>query len=126
VEEQLLASLLSDARQVVAMLLTEAPLSVDRLTTCLDDYEVEMSGPVHPLADLETASSLLEGCRRLLEALGPSPNRIEHLFAHVAVRYFVLDDDGDDDQASPFGYDDDVEVFNAVVELLGRPQLQLG
>ncbi len=37
----------------------------------------------------------------------------------------MLQDDGDDDLSSPFGFDDDVEVFNAVVAALGEPDRAL-
>ena len=50
-------------------------------------------------------------------AEGPRARRL----AQVAARYFVLQDDGDDDLSSPFGFDDDIEVFNAVVTALGQP-----
>ena len=36
-----------------------------------------------------------------------------------AARYFVLALDGDDDLASPFGFDDDIEVFNVVAKHVG-------
>ncbi|MEM7802040.1 MAG: hypothetical protein AAF633_22795 [Chloroflexota bacterium] len=40
-----------------------------------------------------------------------------------AIRYFVLEYDAEPDTASTSGLDDDIQVVNAVVQALGRPEL---
>ncbi len=112
-----LGELLSDSREVVATLLLEPLFPLDDLRTQVLHYR-------HAIVDAPTADHLLgarlvEGALALLDAMSTSANDLHRRLAQVAVRYFVLDDDGDDDLVSPFGFDDDVEVFNAVVERIG-------
>jgi len=123
--EALVDELLSDSRSVVRGLLQEEPWALPNLARLLDGYERSLHRDARPTTDLDTADALLAGCRALLQAIGPTPAPDAAHLTHVAVRYFVLEEDGDGDQSSPFGFDDDVEVFNAVVRLLGHPRLQI-
>lgn len=123
--DPLLDHLLSDARPVVARLLEEAPAPVARLRADLDAFDELLGDAASTMADVDTATRLILGCQALLDRLDTSDPRACRL-AHAAVRYVVLVDDGDGDLESPFGFDDDVEVFNAVVEELGLSDLQIG
>jgi len=126
VAHPLLDDLLSDSRPVVAELLDEPPWTTANLLRLLEGYERSLTRTAGPATDLATAQALLSGCRALLEVVGDAPEPETARLTHVAVRYFVLEEDGDGDQDSPFGFDDDVEVFNAVVRRLGHDTLQLG
>jgi uncharacterized membrane protein YkvA (DUF1232 family) len=42
-----------------------------------------------------------------------------------AIQYFVFSDDGEPDFASVIGFEDDAEVLNSCLRLIGRPDWQL-
>lgn len=116
-----LDGMLSDSREVVIELLREPSMCLVQLRTEVEAYRdaIIAAGDV---ADQEVGDRLVVGVLGLIDAVlpdGPDRQRL----AQVAVRYFVLDDDGDDDLASQFGLDDDVEVFNTVVAQLQLPNL---
>ena len=72
-------------------------------------------------ADHHLGNQLADKALALLDRINGDTCDVDRRLGQIAVRYFVLDDDGDDDLLSPFGFDDDVEVFNAVVHALGEP-----
>ena len=113
--------LLSDSRKVVQQLLTQPSPRAGTLRNAVHAYAVEIE-EASARADAEFGLALVRGSLALLDAVESRPETDQRLAA-LAVQYFVLDDDGDDDLASPFGFDDDVEVFNAVVTELGLPEL---
>lgn len=110
--------LLSDTRAIVRELLDEALIPIDVLQRDVQAYESSIQDAL--AADQELGLALAARSSALLEA---AKCETSHRLAQVAVRYFVMDDDGDDDLASAFGFDDDVEVFNAVASELGREDL---
>ena len=119
-----LAELLSDTREVVERLLLEDTVAPMVLLAELESFEAGLVDLInHPTADLDTALMLAKGCQALLGQVGAAPE--ERLLAQVAVRYVVLDEDADGDCDSPYGFDDDVEVFNAVALHLGLAHLAL-
>jgi uncharacterized membrane protein YkvA (DUF1232 family) len=116
--------LLSDSRQVVDRLLHEPLLDVSSLQDQVRAYRQHVELAARPSTDVELADALSRATLELLERTARAPREARKL-AQVAARYFVLQDDGDDDLSSPFGFDDDVEVFNAVVAALGEPDRAL-
>lgn len=109
---------------MVEALLVEPLRGGKQLSADLDAFDRELDGLVsHPRADLPTARRLASACRALLAACTTDPVRLH--VAQVAIRYVVLDDDADGDCDSPYGFDDDVEVFNAVAAHLGLDELLL-
>ena len=75
------------------------------------------------LLDASLALDIGDGCLELLDlAAAGAPPDLQRL-VQVAVRYFVLDDDGDADMASFLGFEDDAQVFNIVARFLGREDL---
>jgi hypothetical protein len=110
--------LLSDTRSVVHELLDEPLLPLASLDRAVGEYRQAIEDARS--ADQELGLALVEGASALLTSAICADT---HRLVQVAVRYFVMDDDGDDDLASPFGFDDDVEVFNAVATVLGRDEL---
>lgn len=123
--DPILARLLSDSRPVVERLLAEPPWSVTQLRADLDAFDETLGENASTLADLDTAQALILGCHALLDLVKQPDERARRLL-HVAIRYVVLEEDGDGDLDSPFGFDDDVEVFNAVVAELGLDALLIG
>lgn len=123
---EVLDGLLSDTRPLVARLLAEDLLDPARLTTELDRFEETLQALEETsLADVETGFRLVRACRELLETWPDLDDRGRHL-VQAAVRYLVEVDDGDGDLESAFGFDDDLEVFEAVSHALGRPGLEDG
>jgi len=110
--------LLSDARNVVSELLVEPVLPVDELVRQTLEYQTWVCRMAGPLTDLPQAERL---ARATVQLLGHVMHRSteEQRLAQVAARYFVRRGDGEDDLLSPFGFDDDVEVFNSVASRLG-------
>ena len=116
-----LDGMLSDSREVVIELLREPAMALQSLRQDVEDYRIAILA-AGDVADQEVGARLVEGVLALIDRVGGEGADRERL-AQVAVRYFVLDDDGDDDLASQFGLDDDVEVFNTVVAQLELPDL---
>ena len=73
----------------------------------------------------EVARDLARKLATLLKELNEGLGEFDQRLIHAAVRYFVEDDDGEADFDSEDGYEDDVEIFNAVAERLGREDLQI-
>ena len=67
--------------------------------------------------DPAQAEGLAERCCLLLDRLGPDASEDHRRLVQVAVRYFLIEDDGDDDM-SIGGLDDDEAVVAAVEDLL--------
>lgn len=120
-----LQELLSDSRDVVASLLWEPLFPLETLRSQVEEHGARIAA-AGPQADHELGAALVAGAMSLLDAIAAGCTDIQRRLAQVAVRYFVLDEDGDDDLASAFGFDDDVEVFNAVVERIGFGELAIG
>jgi len=73
--------------------------------------------------DLETAKRTARLCRDLLAALPSEPDEHQHRLTQLAIAYFVLEEDAEDDNDSLIGFDDDLQVAVAVAEALGLKDL---
>ena len=120
-EDPILGELLSDTRGVIRRLLAE-PLDDPSVLRA----ELERGGARYRsldqeqvLADLPLARAIERRCTEWLDGWAGLDPRSRKL-AQVGLRYFVLEDDGDGDLTSPFGFDDDLEVVNAVSRALGQ------
>jgi hypothetical protein len=122
-EDAVLGELLSDTRPVVRQLLSEPLREPDALRAVLDAYaaRIRQAGPLS-IADRALGEALARRCDGLLARWDGLDRRGRHL-AQAAVLYLVLEHDGVDDLESAFGFDDDLEVFNAVARALGEPPL---
>ena len=67
--------------------------------------------------DIGQAEALAKQCCELLDAVGDEAPTEQRQLVQVAVRYFAIEDDGDDD-VQIGGLDDDAAVVAAVAELL--------
>jgi len=72
---------------------------------------------------LETAHRVTVLCRQLLDALPANPEDKQHRLTQLAISYFVLEEDAEDDNESLIGFDDDLQVAVAVIEELGLHDL---
>ncbi|MGV3485567.1 MAG: hypothetical protein ACO1RT_14210 [Planctomycetaceae bacterium] len=81
---------------------------------------VETASLTHPLVDIVT-------CRKVAELLSNAVGHWEHLseqhraWLHAAVVYFATSNDDEHDLHSPIGFDDDLELTQAVVRAIGLP-----
>jgi hypothetical protein len=98
---------------------------VDALRQEIEQYHAHVLADAGPMTDTQSATALRTATLSLLDQTSTS-SAAQRMLAQVATRYFVLQDDGEDDLQSPYGFDDDVEVFNAVVRALGHPELEIG
>lgn len=116
--------LLSDSRRVVNQLQTEHRASIGQLVREVIDYRRWLLRRAGPMTDITLAERLAHANIELLGHVVHSGDHDQRL-AQIASRYFVDPADGEDDLHSPFGFDDDVEVFNAVVRRLGLQSRQI-
>jgi hypothetical protein len=116
--------LLSDAREGVLAIAGEAPRDFEQLEAEVVAYREHLHRAAHPLTDLETVDSLTVATLSLL-AEARTRAEPERGLASLAARYFVQRSTDPDDLPSPFGFDDEVEVFNAVAARLA-PALVIG
>lgn len=125
-EDPILGELLSDTRQVVRRLLTEPLEDPEVLRKLLDigGARYRDLDPDRVVADLVLARAIETRCHEWLDGWGALDARARRL-AQVALRYFVLEDDGDGDLTSAFGFDDDLEVVEAVSRAIGHAPLGL-
>ncbi len=112
--EELLGDALIDLEELIEEVVTHREESIDDLANSGEFVDEELVGAL--------AARSLE----LLERIAEDYTEEEHRLAQAAVRYFLIDLDGDFDYGSPVGFDDDREVFNAVVLELGHEDLQIG
>ena len=115
------------ARDIYDRLLAEPPgdfaALLDEVRAHLRRFEAARAhNEFLPLAD---ARRLADALPRLVDRARahPDPHRAQRL-TWVALRYFVLHDDGAHD-FEVIGLDDDLAVFNAICRHLGLPDLLL-
>ena len=109
--------LLSDAREVVYELLASPADDFDALSAEVTAYQAHVHRAARFATDLDLADALATATLGLLSRAADAPEDDRRAIS-VAARYFVHRGDADDDLVSPFGFDDDVEVFNAVASRL--------
>ncbi|MEQ1568089.1 MAG: hypothetical protein ABMA64_20790 [Myxococcota bacterium] len=122
-DDGLLAELLSDTRAVVRQLLEEPVGGPEVLWAAVDAARARIAERSDPSADTALAEALADRCAAWLGRWGELDGGAQRL-VQVAVRYFALDADGDDDWVSVFGFDDDREVLDAIARRLGEPAIE--
>lgn len=83
---------------------------------------VRRVGPYVAFIDVDEAERLGKTALALIALLGPDEHPHVHLLVQAATRYFVLEDE-DEEVTGVLGFDDDIQVVNAVSRALGRPDL---
>ena len=113
--------LLSDSQEIVGQLLAEPMDDLRALAAEVAAYRARIQREAGIQTDRALADQLAHATLQLLDrvqAASPEDRQV----ASVAARYFVREDDGESDLGSIFGFDDDVEVFNAAATRLA-PEL---
>jgi hypothetical protein len=113
--------LLSDSQEIVGELLAEPPGDLRALALEVAAYRARIHREARISTDLDLADQLADRNIALLQRVEDASADARRV-ASVAARYFVREDDGESDLSSLFGFDDDVEVFNAAATRLA-PEL---
>ena len=110
-----------DIRRILDELRREALVPLNVLADELQDYAKDLKRQAHhtEFFDLETAQRTATPCQRLLAALPDDPTEEQHRLTQLAINYFVLAEDAEDDNHSLIGFDDDLQVVVAVIDELG-------
>jgi hypothetical protein len=113
-----------DVQRIVEQL-TQGKLIPPRvLSDKLETYVQGIRNNTHSeFFDLQTANRVTVLCRGLLNALPADPSERQHRLTQLAIHYFVLEEDAEDDNDSLIGFDDDLQVAIAVIEELGLHDL---
>ncbi len=123
--DELLHDIPVEYRDRYAALLGEAPADTAALRGEVGAYldTVRKVGPMLPFLDVDLAERLAASVLALLDHLDAS-GETDRLRAPVqaAARYFVSEED-DEEITGVLGFDDDVQVVNAVARAAGRPDL---
>jgi hypothetical protein len=113
--------LLSDSQEIVAELISEPLGDLGALADEVAAYRARIHRDARAVTDVDLGDRLAEATIALLHRVEGAPADHRRI-ASVAARYFVREVDGESDLASIFGFDDDVEVFNAAATRLA-PEL---
>ncbi|MFT4622638.1 MAG: uncharacterized membrane protein YkvA (DUF1232 family) [Myxococcota bacterium] len=122
-----LAALPGDVAPYFQRLADEEPTPIVELRRELRRYSGQLrdAAQADPQIDAELGLELADACRGLLDRLPAEPTPEVLRVIQAAIRYFLLDDDADPDMGSTLGLDDDVEVVNVVLGLLGMNDLKV-
>ena len=84
---------------------------------------IKATGEVSEVVAVEKAKNLASSLMGLLKGLSQDGPVEHHQAIQAACRYFTSEYDGADDMESEDGFDDDIEVMNAVANVLDRTDL---
>jgi uncharacterized membrane protein YkvA (DUF1232 family) len=73
--------------------------------------------------EYDVAKRIAALCWKLLGALPAEPDERQHRLTQLAINYFVLAEDAQDDNHSMAGFEDDLQVVTAVIHELGLSHL---
>ena len=112
-------------RRIVEQLAGEAPVSVHVLSDELQQYvkEIDAHSSNSGFFDHDVAKRIASLCWKLLDALPAEPDERQHRLTQLAINYFVLAEDAQDDNHSLAGFEDDLQVVTAVIQELGLEHL---
>lgn len=79
---------------------------------------VQATGETNDVVAVDKAKDLAQSLLGLLKNLKRDGPEEHHLAVQAACRYFTAEYDGDEDMESEDGFDDDIEVMNAVANAL--------
>ena len=118
----------TEVAEIFEELLQEPLIDLDVLSKRLSRYMevVRKLAAQAELIDEELAETLGARAQELIERIGADYEEEDHHYAQACVLYFMMSHDDEDDLDSPAGFDDDLEVFNAVVTRLGHDDLVIG
>ena len=101
--------------------MVSAEVLADELQQYVEELEVHSSND--GFFDHDIAKRIAALCWKLLDALPAKPDERQHRLTQIAINYFVLAEDAQDDNHSLAGFDDDLQVVTAVINQLGLSHL---
>ncbi len=112
-------------RGIIEQLAGEALVSVRVLSDELQQYveEIDAHSANAGFFDHDVARRIAALCWKLLDALPTEPDERQHRLTQLAINYFVLAEDAQDDNHSLAGFEDDLQVVTAVIHELGLSHL---
>lgn len=119
-------SRLSQALEATVVALSEHPVSPADLRTAVLAHRdrTRTAAKADPFVDVSRSDQVAAACLALLDQL-PSLTQAHHRWVGAACRYYISEEDQDDDFTSIVGFDDDAEVLNFVADKLGLPNLHI-
>ncbi|MGI9203588.1 MAG: hypothetical protein ACR2Q3_06240 [Woeseiaceae bacterium] len=110
----------SKTRRIAEQLAGEALVSVQVLSDELQQYveKLDRQSAHDEFVDHQVATKIATLCWKLLDALPAEPDERQHRLTQLAINYFVLAEDAQDDNYSLAGFEDDLQVVTAVVQAL--------
>lgn len=115
----------TNTRRIAEQLAGEALVSVKVLSDELQQYveELDTHSSNDEFFDHGVAKRIASLCWKLLDAVPADPDERQHQLTQLAINYFVLAEDGQDDNHSMAGFEDDLQVVTAVINELGLSHL---
>ena len=112
-------------RRIAEQLAGEALVSVRVLSDELQQYveELDAHSSNAGFFDHDVARRIAALCWKLLDALPAEPDERQHGLTQLAINYFVLAEDAQDDNHSMAGFEDDLQVVTAIINELGLSHL---
>jgi hypothetical protein len=125
--EQLLGNFPEALRQPVGDFYNLPLASKDELTALINGYADEIARAAERRGDLDVnlADCIHRCCLTLLSEQWDSDGDHRKRLIQVACYYFVESDDEDGDLQSVYGFDEDAELLNVILEHLDRPDLAI-
>lgn len=101
--------------------------SKDELVALINDYAEEIAFAATRRGDLDVhlADCIHRCCHTLLVEHWDSEGDHRRRLIQTACYYFVENDDDEGDTESVYGFDDDAELINVILEYLERPDLAI-
>jgi len=114
-----------NTRRIAEQLATEALVSVQVLSDELQQYveEIEAHSSSAEFFDHDVARRIAALCWKLLDALPAEPDERQHRLTQLAISYFVLAEDAQDDNYSLAGFEDDLQVVTVFIHELDLSHL---
>ena len=119
--DEFLQAVPAEARATVTELLRQPRLSIDALRRQVREHTADYLEAARA-RDLDTrlAQQIERRCISLLERVRQGVPAWQRRIVQAAAEYYVFPEDGDGDFDSVAGLDDDAEVVNAVLFVLGE------
>ena len=112
--------------ELVENLLKAQTKTREELVAAIDKYDQKIEKVAHNRQDVDVnlAHTISQACLHLLnECWGQATDFERHLISMVCCYYLEEEDDEDGDFDSVFGFDDDAQVLNIVLESIGKEDL---
>ena len=122
---QLFNSLPQSMRTQAVDLCNRPLLDKNKIINLIADYAETIGQVAHTREDIDVnlADCISRRCLKLLNEHWEAESEINRHLIQAACCYFVESDDDDDDFESVFGFDDDAELLNLILEHLKRDDL---